>query len=252
VAEYNKFSKLMTLIPSKNLIEKKRQIKKPEEIANIKLAVKLTDECFKFITKRIRPGITESRLALEIEGFIRARGGELAFTPIVAFNEHSSQPHYLTRSYNPLRSGSLILLDFGARVNGYCADMTRVIFIGKPRPEWVVTYKAVLKAQEKAMDLLREGVRNGATLDVAAKEVIAEENLPPYAHSLGHNVGLDIHEGPRLSDKKSETLLPGMVFSVEPGCYREGQYGIRIEDLVRLTSTGIEILSKSPKGLTTL
>jgi Xaa-Pro aminopeptidase len=158
----------------------------------------------------------------------------------------------MARSYNPLRSGSLVLLDFGAKINGYCADMTRMLFVGKPKPEWVRAYETVLAAQQKALNLLKDGVRNGATLDAAAKEVIAESDLPPYSHSLGHCVGLDIHEGPRLSDKKEETLSPGMVFSVEPGVYIEGQYGIRIEDLVRLTSTGIEILSKSPRNLSIL
>lgn len=252
VAEYNRLSKLFKLIPTQNRIEELRQIKKPDEIANIKIATTITDQCFKFLIRRIRPGVTESRLAMEIEGFLKYKGAQTAFFPIVAFNEHSSQPHYDSRGNNPLRRGSLILIDVGARVNGYCADMTRVVFIGKPKEEYVRAYNTVLNAQNKAMELLADGVRNGATLDAAAKEVIAEENLPPYPHSLGHNVGLDIHEGPRLSDKKAEILKPGMVFSIEPGVYIEGQYGIRIEDLVRLTHTGIELLSKSPKTLTIL
>lgn len=253
VSEFNKFQTVLTgiaLVPTKNRIEEQRQIKKPQELENIRLAVRITDQCFKFISRRIRPGITESRLALEIEGFIRAKGGELAFPPIVAFNEHSSQPHYASvRSYSPLRSGSLVLLDFGANVNGYNADMTRIVFVGKPKREWVLAYTTVLQAQEKAFDLLKDGVRNGATLDAAAKEIIAEADLPPYTHSLGHNIGLSVHEGPRLSSTKEATLMPGMVFSVEPGVYLEGQYGIRIEDLVLLKKDGIEVLTKSPKNI---
>ncbi|KKW10688.1 MAG: peptidase M24, Xaa-Pro aminopeptidase [Microgenomates group bacterium GW2011_GWC1_49_7] len=248
VAEYNKL-KGLHLVPTNNRIEQLRMIKRADEIAHIRLAANLTDQCFKFITRRIRPGVTESRLALEIEGFLRSRGADLAFSPIVAFNEHSFQPHYHERSYDPLRRGSLILLDFGAKINGYCADMTRVVFVGKPKDGWVRAYNTVLQAQNKALGLLRDGVRSGATLDAAAKEVIAEANLPPYPHSLGHNVGLDVHEGPRLSVKKDEKLLPGMVFSVEPAVYIEGTYGIRIEDLVRLTDKGIEILSTSPKEM---
>ena len=245
VGEYNKLAKLFTLVPAQNRIEKLRQIKRPDEIASIRLAANLTDQCFKFITRRIRPGITESRLALEIEGFLRSRGAECAFPPIVAFNEHSSQPHYHVRSVDPLRRGSLILLDFGAKIHGYCADMTRVVFIGPPKAEWKAAYQTVLAARQKVLDLLAGGQRHGAVLDAAARKVIAEAGLPPYQHSLGHNIGLDVHEGPRLNMKKNENLLSNMVFSVEPGVYLPGRYGIRVEDLVRLTDTGIEILTKS-------
>lgn len=255
VAEYVRLTEQLPavrFVATRNTIEERRQMKSPKELANIKLAVTLTDQCFKFITRRIRPGVTERRLAAEIEGFFKYKGAELAFSPIVAFNDHASQPHWESKGNNPLRRGSLILLDFGAKVNGYCADMTRVVFLGKPKTEWVTAYNTVLAAQTKAIDLLKNGVRNGATLDAAAREVIAEAGLPPYAHSLGHCVGLDIHENPRLSDKKAETLKTGMVFSVEPGVYLAGQYGIRIEDLVRLTDTGVEILSKAPKNVTIL
>ncbi len=246
VSEYNKL-KSLPLVPTANRIEELRMIKRADEIANIRLATSLTDQCFKFIARRIRPGVTESRLAQEIEGFLRYHGAENAFPPIVAFNEHSSQPHYQTRSHDPLRRGSLVLLDFGAKINGYCADMTRVVFLGTPNPEWKRAYDTVLQAQSKALELLASGTRSGRTLDAAAKEVIAKAHLPPYSHSLGHNVGLDVHEGPRLTVKKDKTLLPGMVFSVEPGMYIEGRYGIRIEDLVLLKEDGIDILSKSNK-----
>lgn len=252
VAEYNKLAKVCTLVPTQNRIEKLRQIKRPDEMVNIKLAAAITDQCFKFLMHRIRPGATESRLALEIEGFFKYKGAQNAFLPIVAFNEHASQPHYDSKGNSPLRRGSLILLDFGARVNGYCADMTRVVFIGPLKAEWKTAYQTVLAAQQKVLDLLAEGERRGATLDTAAREVIDEASLPPYQHSLGHNIGLDVHEGPRLTVKKDEKLLPGMVFSVEPGVYIEGTYGIRIEDLVRLTDTGIQPLTRSPKTITIL
>ena len=252
VAEYNKLAKLFTLVPTQNRIEKLRQIKRPDEMANIKLATTITDQCFKFLMHRIRPGTTESRLALEIEGFLRSRGAECAFSPIVAFNEHSSQPHYHVRSVNPLRRGSLILLDFGAKINGYCADMTRVVFIGPPKADWKVAYQTVLAAQQKALNLLASGERNGAVLDRAAKTVITESGFPVYPHSLGHNIGLDVHETPRLTTKKPAVLKSGMVFSVEPGVYRAGRYGIRVEDLVRLTDTGIQVLTRSPKAMITL
>ncbi|OGG23718.1 hypothetical protein A3A79_00730 [Candidatus Gottesmanbacteria bacterium RIFCSPLOWO2_01_FULL_43_11b] len=242
VAEYNKLKKLLRLKPAKNRIEKMRMIKREDEIAKIKLAAKITDACFTYIVKRIRTGVTEARLAWEIEGFFKYRAGDVAFSPIVAFNENSSKPHYNSRSNNPLRKNSLILLDFGARVNGYCADMTRVVFLGKPKAEWVKAYDAVLQAQQAAIS---SNSRSGAERDRIARESIQKSGFDPYAHSLGHNVGLDIHESPRLSIKKDANLLPGMVFTIEPGVYIEGQFGIRIEDLVLLKATGIEILSHS-------
>lgn len=267
VAELRKLESVLTdikLVPTQNRIEEKRMIKRKDEIENIKLAVRLTDQCFKFLTKRIRPGITEARLALEIEGYFKYQGAELAFSPIVAFNEHASQPHYMKRGNLPLRRGSLILLDFGAKIKGYCAEMTRVVFIGKPKDEWILAYNTVLKAQQAAFDIAQicfdvlidrsksKVEVSGAEMDKAARSVIEKSGLTPYSHSLGHNIGLAIHEGPRLSDKVDQTLKPGMVFSIEPGVYVEGQYGIRIEDLVRLTDTGVEILSKSPKEMIVL
>ena len=255
VAELAKLKQTLTsvsLMPTRGRIEEQRMIKRDDEIKNIKLAAKITDQCFAYILKCIRPGVTEGKLAWKIESFCKMKAGDNAFSPIVAFNEHSSMPHYMSRGNSPLRNNSLVLLDFGARVNGYCADMTRTVFLGPPKPEWEHAYNAVLSANEKAIDLLINGERKGATLDAAAKEVIAEENLPPYAHSLGHAVGLDIHEAPRLSVTKDEGLKSGMVFSVEPGIYLEGQYGIRIEDLVLLKGKSIEILSRSQKQITVL
>ncbi len=246
VAEFNKFSKLFTMIPTQGNIEKLRQIKKADELAHIKKTCVITDTCFDFIIKKLKPGATESEIAWDIETFFRKNNAQSAFSPIVAFGKNSSMPHYQPKNA-VLKNNDIVLLDFGAKYQGYCADMTRMVFVGTPKDEWVVAYNTVLQAQNKALELLREGTRSGATLDAAAKEVIAEAGLPPYSHSLGHNVGLDIHEGPRLTVKKDETLLPGMVFSIEPGVYIEGQYGIRIEDLVLLKEDGIEVLSKSKK-----
>ena len=255
VAEFTKLKQVLTdieLIPERNRIEEMRMIKNKKEIEHIKLAASITDKCFKFLTKRIRPGMTETRLANEIEGFFKYQGAENAFSPIVAFNEHSSQPHYQSTGNSPLRKGSLVLLDFGAKVNGYCADMTRVVFFGAPQKEWIHTYETVLAANNKALELLRDGQRNGATLDAAAREVIAEAGLPVYPHSLGHAVGLNIHEAPRLTVQKEALLQPYMTVTVEPGIYIENAYGVRIEDLVLLRDNGIEVLSQSPKGLTIL
>lgn len=249
VSEYNTLKKKFTLVPTRNRIEVKRMIKRPDEIENIRKAVKLTDACFRYITALLKPGVSESQIAWAIESFIRKHGGSLAFTPIIAFGTHTSQPHY-QMSEGRLRKSDLLLLDFGARMNGYCADMTRVVFIGKPKQEWKQAYEVVLEAQKHALDALLHGERSGANLDSLAKKTIEKAGFQPYSHSLGHAVGLDIHEAPRLTIKHDETLKPGMVLSIEPAIYVEGKFGIRIEDLVLIKKDGIEILSHSPKNLT--
>ena len=254
VAELAKLKSVLdgvSLIPTKNRIEEIRQIKRPEEIINIKKACAITDASFDFIITKLKPGVTESEIAWEIETFLRNNHASSAFSPVVAFGKNSSQPHHQSDA-TVLTNNNLILLDFGAKYNGYCADMTRVVFIGKPKDEWIRAYDTVSEAQKIALDLLNSGTRNGAVIDCAAKEIIVEAGLPPYPHNLGHNIGLDAHEGPRLSVKKDEQLLAGMVFSIEPGVYLPGRYGIRIEDLVRLTDTGIQVLTRSPKAMITL
>lgn len=254
VAEYTKLKQKLsaTLVAAGSRVETLRMTKTLEEQRYIARAADVTDQCFKFLLHRIRPGTTEARLAWDIEGFLRARGGGLAFDPIVAVNEHSSQPHYQARSSNPLRKHSVILLDFGARVNGYCADMTRVVFLGTPKDIWVKAYNATLSANETALGLLRAGERNGAVLDEAASRIITDAGYASYPHALGHAVGLAIHEAPRLTVKKEEMLRSHMVVTVEPGVYVEGSYGMRIEDLVLVKDRGISVYSKSTKALTVL
>ncbi len=261
VSEYNTLKKNFTLVPTRNRVEMLRMIKRPDEIANIRKAAQLTDQCFSHIIKHIKPGATEAGLAWEIESFIRKHGATLAFSPIVAFNKHSSQPHYqgmgsglgISKGLTP---PALVLLDFGARVDGYCGDMTRMVFVGKPKDEWKRVYDTVLQAQRQAFEYLHaqgpalSSQRFGAKADELARSVITRAGFSPYPHSLGHGVGLAIHEAPRLTIKKDELLKPGMVFSIEPAIYLEGRFGIRIEDLVLLTKDGPEILSKSPKDLT--
>ena len=235
----------------------------PREITAIRKAANLTDECFTFIQKKIHKGVTESELAWEIETFFRQAGAQLAFSPIVAFGKNSSLPHYSPNGQgSTLSENDLILFDFGARVDGYCADMTRMIFIGKSKPEWIKAYNTVLKAQTTALDLLsnhfhlsiNESVSklNGADIDQASREIIEDSGLPTYPHSLGHGVGLDIHEAPRLTIHQDATLTADMVITIEPATYIPEQFGIRIEDLIHITHSGIDILSKSTKNITIL
>lgn len=267
VAEYNKLKKELkntTCIPTQGRIEELRMIKRDDEIENIRTAAKLTDQCFDFILKKIKPGVSENKIALEIESFIKTRGAQLAFSPIVAFGKNTSQPHYQPNSkMRPfdsaqgeqdasLNNSNVVLLDFGARVNGYCSDMTRVVFVGKPKDEWRRAYETVLAAQQTALEYLtgsRPVTRSGRAADRLARGIIQKAGFPPYPHSLGHGVGLDIHEAPRLTIKKDQELKANIVITVEPGIYVEGSYGIRIEDLVLLKEDGIEILSTSKKEI---
>jgi Xaa-Pro aminopeptidase len=255
VAEFTKLQQVLnsvTLMPTRDTIELTRQIKRPDEIASITRACAITDSCFDYILGRLKPGVSESDIAWEIQSFCRNQNATDAFSPIVAFGANSSMPDYSPTSEVRLSPNTIILLDFGARVDGYCADMTRVVFLGKPNPEGINAYTAVLDANKNALELLSRGERSGAKLDAIAQDTLIQAGLLVYPHSLGHNVGLAIHESPRLSNKHDETLRPGMVFSIEPGVYIEGQYGIRIEDLVLLGEDGIEILSKSSKDITIL
>jgi len=245
VAEYHKIMhvhKNVILVPTKGRIEELRMMKRDDEIENIRIAAKLTDQCFDFILGKIEIGVTETDIAWKIESFIKMRGASLAFSPIVAFGKNSSMPHYQSSDVS-LQSSDLILLDFGARVNDYCSDMTRVIFIDKPNDELKRAYSTVLEAQSVALKNLQNNP------DKWAREVIKKAGFPPYPHSLGHGVGLAIHEQPRPSYKKNVKLRPGMVITVEPGIYMQGSYGIRIEDLVLLKEDGIELLSKSKREM---
>ena len=168
----------------------------------------------------------------------------------MAFGNNSSIPHFQP-TRRVLVDNDIILLDFGARVNGYCADMTRMVFFGKPKPEWLAAYNAVLKAQTVALETLTTS-RSGKIIDQSARDILSQSEFSTYPHSLGHGVGLDIHEAPRLTVHNDATLSEGMIVTVEPGTYIEGSYGIRIEDLVLLHKDKVEILSKSPKEIITL
>lgn len=246
-----------SLIPTRDRVEELRKFKQPHEVESIKKACALTDDCFTFILKKLSPGVTESEIAWEIESYFKKQGAENSFPPIVAFGQNASQPHYASSANCELHAADLVLLDFGAKVNGYCADMTRMAFVGEPKKEWETAYIALKTAQQLALNILKTNFDvskhrsnlSGAYLDRAVRDELKKFGYPPYPHSLGHAVGLAIHETPRLSVKRDEELKPGMVFSVEPGIYLPDEFGMRIEDLVLLTQNGIEILSKSTKEI---
>ncbi len=235
-------------VPTKGVIERLRLKKTPEEVQRIRKAQALAEEALAHALTLLRPGVEEREVALEIEFFLRRRGAEgVAFPPIVASGARGALPH-AGASEKRLTAGELITLDLGAKVAGYHSDMTRTFALGKPSPEMRRVYQAVLAALEAALENLKPG-RTGKEVDALAREELKRHGLDRhFVHSLGHGVGLAVHEGPSLSPYTEEVLEPGMVVTVEPGVYLPGVGGVRIEELVLLTEEGIELLSRFPRG----
>lgn len=230
------------------VVENLRILKTPEEISYIQKAAYITDLAFDFIQTKIIKGVSEKDLSFELEFFLKKNADGVAFPPIVAFDKNAAIPHYLPNNKEHITNNNLILMDFGAKVNGYCADMTRVIFFGTPKDRWVKVYETVLAAQKIALESLKTEIA-ASEPDGKAREYLKACNFPDYPHGLGHGVGLSIHEAPRLRKESMEILKENMVVTVEPGIYIPGECGVRIEDLVVLRKDGIEILSKSDKTL---
>lgn len=250
LAEFETLQKKLRvkLLETTEIVEKLRVIKSEEEISNIRNAAKIGDIAFDFIKGKIIEGISEKDIALELEYFIKINADDISFPPIIAFNENAAIPHYMPSKTCYLKPNSLILLDFGTKINGYCSDMTRIIFFGKPDNQQIKAYQAVLEAQSLALRRLIKGIKCGP-IDSLTKKYLTSRGFPEYLHGLGHGVGLAVHESPRLKKGSLEILQENMVVTVEPGIYLENQFGIRIEDLVLLTKDGIEVLSKSSKEL---
>ncbi|NLP37962.1 MAG: aminopeptidase P family protein [Firmicutes bacterium] len=230
-------------------VEVLRRIKSREEIESIKKAQALTDAAFTYILDLVRPGVSERELALELEFYLRRQGASgLSFTMIVASGPRSALPHG-TASEKVLTVGDAVVFDFGCVVDGYCSDMTRTVFVGSVTDKQRQVYEAVLAAQEKALSVLRAGL-TGRQADAAARDVLTELGFAGYfGHGLGHGVGREIHEAPRLSPLSEDILESGMVVTVEPGVYLPGEFGVRIEDMVVIGEDGIENLTKSTKEL---
>lgn len=235
--------------PLGQALDELRQIKSAEELARIQKAEEIGDQAFAYILGRIRPGMTEVEIALELEVFMRENGAEgLSFDTIVASGIHSAMPHAIP-GQKKVAFGEFITMDFGCIYEGYCSDMTRTIVLGKATDRQKELYEIVLEAQECALEGIRPGV-TGKWVDGLARDRIVKAGYGAYfGHGLGHSLGLYIHEEPRLSPKEERVLKAGMVETVEPGIYLPGVGGVRIEDLVEITPKGYSNYTKSPKHL---
>lgn len=230
---------------TENMIEKQRMIKDEKEIAAIQKACQITDDCFSFLLNFIQIGKTEKEIAFAIEKFFLEKGAEgVAFDTIVASGENSSKPHAIP-SQRKIRKGDAITIDFGCRYQGYCSDMTRTIFVGEVSQKQKEVYDLVLKNQIQTLEDLKEG----ANLKLLSRMVEGDFKLHDYSliHSLGHGVGLQVHELPYYSLKNDVMLKENMVVTVEPGIYLPNQFGVRIEDTVLITKSGCINLTKSEK-----
>ncbi len=235
----------VTLVGSIGIVEALRLIKSPEEVAQIRAAQDIADAAFGAVRPHILAGVREDRVAGHLEAYMREHGATSAFDITVASGPRGAMPHG-TSSARVIGNDELVTVDFGAKVNGYHSDMTRTVAVGDPPEELRRLYRAVLEAEQAAVRAIRPGA-SCADLDKLARDILTGHGLGEYfAHSLGHGVGLAVHEGPGLRGTSADVLAPGMVVTAEPGVYLPGVGGVRIEDLVLVTETGYEVLSRSP------
>ncbi|MBP9718999.1 MAG: aminopeptidase P family protein [Candidatus Levybacteria bacterium] len=240
------------LMPADQITETIRIKKSPNEINAIANACALGDKAFAFLLTKITEGITEKELAFLYEMFVKKTGATLSFDTIVAFGSNASNPHHIPTS-KKLSKNNFVLLDFGVKVNDYCSDMTRTVFFGKANKEQKKMYETVLSAQQKAIEYIASRCHaelvSASEVDKVARTYITSAGYPDMPHSLGHGIGLLVHEQPRLSPHTRDMLTEGMVFSVEPGIYLPNDSGIRIEDLLTITKDGAKLLTNAPKHL---
>lgn len=237
------------LTSSDGLVEQLREIKDGEELQIIRRAIDLTDRVYTEVTDQLRAGQSEREVAWALERGLREGGAEgMAFGPSVAFGPNTAVPHHEPTNYR-LAVGDPVWIDMGALLDGYCADLTRSFAFVNASDEYRRIYEAVLAAQRAAIDGMQAGVP-AKTIDTLARDVITAAGYAEnFGHAVGHGIGLAIHEAPRVASSNDTPLRPGQVVTVEPGIYRAGWGGIRIEDVVCVREAGVDVLSSAPKHL---
>ena len=237
--------KINNLVETEHIIERQRMIKDKDEISNIEKACEITDNCFEYLLTYIKPGMTEKQIAEEIEEYFRERTDGLAFETIVASGENTSMPHAVPTN-RKIQEQDIITIDMGCIVNGYCSDMTRTFFVGSVLEYVKPVYDLVLKNQVQTL----EEMKDGESTRLLTKMVENDFKLNGYdlIHSLGHGVGMEIHEAPYVNYRTDTQLKENMVVTDEPGIYIPGKFGVRIEDTVQITKFGCISLTKSDKN----
>lgn len=237
------------LVDIGDALDQKRMVKKPLELEHIQRAQKITDKIFAELKGWMKAGVSEKAIAWKIESLAHDFGADdISFPPIIGINEHSASPHHQNTDQK-LKKGDLILIDMGVIYKGYCSDMTRMLFTKTPTAKQSAMYQLVFEAQETGIQKLKAGV-TGKQADFASRSIIKKAGYGGnFGHSLGHGVGLDIHELPNLSEKYLGKIPAGCVVTVEPGVYLEGKFGVRLEDMVVVGRSGARNLTKSPKTI---
>jgi len=237
------------LVPAGDLVEELRAVKDDRELARIEAAAELADDVYRWAIERGLSGRPERVVARETEARIRELGAEPSFPPIVAAGPNGALPH-AEPGDREIGAGELVVFDMGALLDGYCSDCTRTFATGEPGEEAREVYELVRTAQAAALDAITPGL-SGVDADSVARKLIADGGHGEhFGHGLGHGVGLEVHEGPRLSQSSTDELREGNVVTVEPGVYVAGSFGVRIEDLVVVTADGHRNLSALSKELT--
>jgi len=237
------------LLPLEDRITCFRIVKTAEEIRRVAEAQRLAEEAFSYVLPRLKRGRTEVEIAAELEWYMKSHGASgPSFETICVSGSRSSLPH--GRAGNTPIGDGFLTMDFGCVLDGYCSDMTRTVCLGKATEKMRLVYDTVLQAQQRALDIIKAGVKC-SEVDFAARDYIERENgfKGCFGHGLGHSLGLEIHEEPRFSPLCDHIAQPGNILSVEPGIYIEGKFGVRIEDVVIIGENGYEDITRSPKHL---
>lgn len=224
-----------------------RIVKNEKEIAAIKKACKISDLAFEFGLTKLKIGVSEKEVANEIVNFIRNIADNISFHPIVAFGKNASLPHHESGDTR-LRKNTIVLFDLGVWKNNYCSDLSRTVFFGKADRRFIDIYQTVLEAQEKAIKAVRPGIKV-SDIDKAARDHIIQKGYPDIIHSVGHGIGIEVHENPTISVRSNKIIQENMVFTIEPGIYLPGFGGVRIEDVIVVGKNKGELISHAIKEI---
>ncbi len=230
------------LVVKNNIVEELRAIKSREEIQKIRGCLKLQLKAYQFLKRVVKPGLTEKEIFLKLEEFVKSKKAAFSFNPIIASGPNSCFPHAKITD-RKIKNNESVLIDMGIEREGYKSDLTRMFFLGKIAPLVQKVNDIVFMAQKKAIAKIRPNIK-ACHIDQEARNYLKKNKLAEFfGHSLGHGVGLEIHEWPRISQKSTAILKEGMIFTVEPAVYIPNKFGVRIEDMILVTKDGCEVLS---------